>query len=749
MQKNADALDASCTKALAASSDPFIRRLIASAAGGASAAAGAGADAGRMAGPRSSLGGRGGNLSGSLGRAFVAELDSLLVTLNSGGCHFVRCVAPSGSGGKPGASLRAFDASAVLGQLRADGTLDAVRLLQKGYPVRIPYEQLQRRFLPLLAPVSPKMSALSAEQFAELLAVVVGVPGADCALGSTRIFLRGSAAILFDELGQMEPARVLPILTRLLAEWEAKKAALQRLAPILIGWGARFRFKRCRRAAIRIQARHRGGVGRGRAQVRSRERQAEILAQRRAATTAPAARAAAAARPERPSFAVGSEEVRATLAQRDFSMLENEMRVVVARARADEAATELAQTPRGAQQSGAPTEYIPRQQALLRAPQFASAAADGSLELLVLEEGTSLPVYRTLIHRNELIRLRGIFDEWDLDHVRTAATDLARAARPRIRPSACPRMLTASLAPARPFAARALSSPAPACTQDGVVSLGEFFVVMKVLSSKASRGRTMEAAQIEGMFEVADVDRNGFISFAEFALFSYGELTRTEGAKHSTLMLHTKAASKLINRRMSETPPVSKRTPLAAMLPAIPKSRSGSLAASSRPSPLMPARSHAASARSEPMRAINRLNLTDLGRVGGGGARPLMPVSSRNQPTQPNPARPPAQPDPARPPQPSLRVSTGSSDADLDGMQQSRRRSPSISNIAAGMRSASGKALSGLVRRMSFGRKKDASGRVSSSSRTSEATTSQSSPPPASLPPRLHSTTTMDSDYEA
>lgn len=485
--KNADSLDSHCALALGNSSVPFVKALIEFGQQLAAGAAKAGKHGARRAG---GLGLSGGSASASsLGRRFIGELDTLVKALSAGGCHFVRCVAPSGSGGIAGAALRSFDAGAVARQLRADGTFDAVRMLKHGYPVRVPFAQLHARFLPLLASASPQVEQLEPSQFGELLAAVVGVKPADCALGSTRIFLRGAAAIAFDELRAKDTAEVLPILTAKMAEWEAKRRAAKQLAPRLLGWHVRVLFQKKRRSAVALQARARGMHSRVRAMELQRARQAERLAVRRTEKAQAAAAAATTARARRRSTVDPQQErvasaalgelaeyvraqqggaidfdriteagsqpstrtatprapdglafgrareaaVRQTLANRDYAMLENEMRTLVARQRAEDAAAQAGLTPRSHTNAYLTAEQRARaalseldddddaliqRHALLRPPTSWIAAKAGSLELIVLEEGSALPVYRRMLKREEISRLRFVFDEWDMDHVR-------------------------------------------------------------------------------------------------------------------------------------------------------------------------------------------------------------------------------------------------------------------------------------------------------------------------------------------
>jgi len=98
------------------------------------------------------------------------------------------------------------------------------------------------------------------------------------------------------------------------------------------------------------------------------------------------------------------------------------------------------------------------------------------------------------------------------------------------------------------------------------VSLSEFFVVMQLLAGKASKTRTMHASSVEDMFNVADVNGDGYLDFSEFVLFSFGELTRSAGSKASSLVLHTSAAARLIGGGVGKTQPGAKPVPAAKAL---------------------------------------------------------------------------------------------------------------------------------------------------------------------------------------
>ncbi|KAG8462486.1 hypothetical protein KFE25_010311 [Diacronema lutheri] len=529
--KNSDALDSHVAKALSATTDAFLKELL---------ALGKERDDGAAkptAKGRAATGGRGAASggSGSLSRRFAAELESLINTLSAGGAHFCRCIAPSGQGGIA-AKPKAFDRPAVVTQLKADGTFDAIRLMKSGYPVRVPFASLHTKFLPLLKDVSPEVAGLSATQFAELLAAVVGVRQEDAMLGSTRIFLRGSAAVAFDELRARPAKEVLPILKAKMAEWEAKDRAMQKLRPRLFGWTVRHGYHKKRNAAIVVQSRVRGIKARERranlqeeaAEKRRARRATQRLSKAGPEGTPPRAkrRSMMAALDEegmqdaeeslgelaqyvlargstidedgeatlrssvadkaalQAGHAMRTEQfqhMRATLASRDYAMLEHELSALVARARAEEEAQSI--VGRGALIGHALAEYAetdddePERRVLLRDCVWPWDAQVGSQEVVVIEDGLAIPIYRRVLRRAELLRLRKVFDEWDTDH-------------------------------------------------DGSISLPEFFVVMRNLKRQKAIAKKRQLpddppAKVEAMFEAADVDGSGRLNFPEFILFTY------------------------------------------------------------------------------------------------------------------------------------------------------------------------------------------------------------------------------------
>ena len=68
----------------------------------------------------------------------------------------------------------------MISQLRQSGMLDAVKLIQAGYPTRIPYESIHSRYKDIMP---PEVGGLPPEQFCEVIAEVCGVGKSEYYLG--------------------------------------------------------------------------------------------------------------------------------------------------------------------------------------------------------------------------------------------------------------------------------------------------------------------------------------------------------------------------------------------------------------------------------------------------------------------------------------------------------------------------------------------------------------------------------------
>lgn len=76
----------------------------------------------------------------TLGSIFKASLISLMDTIDSTNAHYIRCIKPNEQ-----KAAWEFDSQMVLGQLRACGVLETIRISCAGYPTRWTFEEFAER----------------------------------------------------------------------------------------------------------------------------------------------------------------------------------------------------------------------------------------------------------------------------------------------------------------------------------------------------------------------------------------------------------------------------------------------------------------------------------------------------------------------------------------------------------------------------------------------------------------------------
>jgi myosin-5 len=156
LEKNRDTVPDEQVAVLAATSNVFLKEVLdrATAAAEANDAAKADRPSSAQANNRSSVVGtsairRGmGGVSGgtarkpTLGSIFKSSLISLMDTIDSTNAHYIRCIKPNEA-----KAAWEFEPQMVLGQLRACGVLETIRISCAGYPTRWTFEEFAERFV--------------------------------------------------------------------------------------------------------------------------------------------------------------------------------------------------------------------------------------------------------------------------------------------------------------------------------------------------------------------------------------------------------------------------------------------------------------------------------------------------------------------------------------------------------------------------------------------------------------------------
>ena len=175
---------------------------------------------------------KGGGTFASVGDKFVKSLGSLMAELQSLQAHFVRCIKSN-----PAKEPRVLHGASVIDQLRMSGTLDAVKLIQAGYPTRIPYESIHSRYKEVLKDAPGiDVAALTPAEFCEAVSEACGVSKSEFALGTTRMFFRMGAAAFLEELAEADPAEIAPKLIEMFGVFEQKRKAKPLMEKTVLMW---------------------------------------------------------------------------------------------------------------------------------------------------------------------------------------------------------------------------------------------------------------------------------------------------------------------------------------------------------------------------------------------------------------------------------------------------------------------------------------------------------------------------------
>lgn len=149
---------------------------------------------------------------------FARELDALMAELDRSSVHFVRCLKPNDRlvADRP-------DATLLLDQLLFSGMLEAVELMRGGFPGRIPFVEIHRRFHGKL-PAS--VMRMSPGDFVRAVISAVDLPAADYQIGTSRLFFRTGGADFLRELQHADPDELVALLKDKMMRWWAFNSLL-------------------------------------------------------------------------------------------------------------------------------------------------------------------------------------------------------------------------------------------------------------------------------------------------------------------------------------------------------------------------------------------------------------------------------------------------------------------------------------------------------------------------------------------
>jgi myosin heavy subunit len=187
-----------------------------------------------VAAPTGNKGGakKGGGSFASVGDKFVKSLKALMTELQAATAHFVRCIKSN-----PELKPKTLHGESVITQLRMSGTLDAVRLIQAGYPTRIPYDSIHGRYAKMLGDIPGiDINSLSPAEFCEAVSDACGVGKSEYALGVNRMFFKMGAAAFLEELAEADPEEMKPKLIEMFRIFEEKRKAKPMVEKTVAMW---------------------------------------------------------------------------------------------------------------------------------------------------------------------------------------------------------------------------------------------------------------------------------------------------------------------------------------------------------------------------------------------------------------------------------------------------------------------------------------------------------------------------------
>ncbi|XP_075244951.1 unconventional myosin-VI-like isoform X2 [Convolutriloba macropyga] len=192
LEKNNDALHASLEAVVCESSDAFVQKLFDEEVKGGSSS--------------------GGKLNFiSVSSKFRSQLEVLMKKLEATGAHFIRCIKPNSKMVKG-----TFEGASVLSQLQCSGVVSALKVMESGFPCRVPFVELYSLYKNNLP---PKIAKLDPRLFCKALFKAIGMNNNDFRFGSSKIFFRPGKFAEFDSIMKTDDKEHLMALIDKVAHW--------------------------------------------------------------------------------------------------------------------------------------------------------------------------------------------------------------------------------------------------------------------------------------------------------------------------------------------------------------------------------------------------------------------------------------------------------------------------------------------------------------------------------------------------
>lgn len=142
----------------------------------------------------------------SVGSKFKTQLGELMDKLKSNGTNFIRCIKPNNE-----MVDHRFDGSSILGQLHCSGMTSVLKLMEHGYPSRVPFQELYNMYKSYLP---PELAKLDPRFFCEVLLHSLKLNNKDFKFGITRVFFKPGKFAEFDRIMKSDPENLKKLVEK-------------------------------------------------------------------------------------------------------------------------------------------------------------------------------------------------------------------------------------------------------------------------------------------------------------------------------------------------------------------------------------------------------------------------------------------------------------------------------------------------------------------------------------------------------
>ncbi|XP_055307856.1 myosin heavy chain 95F-like [Sitodiplosis mosellana] len=128
----------------------------------------------------------------SIGSKLKSEMSELMEKLEQNATNYIHCIKPNSR-----MTSCEFEGISVLKQLNSSGTTSALKVMEHGYPSRVPFDELYNMYWNFLP---PELEKLDPKVFCEAMLHSLKLNRKDFKFGTTKVFFRPGKFIEFDRI---------------------------------------------------------------------------------------------------------------------------------------------------------------------------------------------------------------------------------------------------------------------------------------------------------------------------------------------------------------------------------------------------------------------------------------------------------------------------------------------------------------------------------------------------------------------